>query len=54
MKDALLTVLLIPVALGAVYFWSTSLDKANKKLVTAIVTYDIVALPLAHFALKAF
>ena len=54
MKDALLAILVIPVGLGGAYLWATPSDRANKKLVTAIVTYDIVALALAHFALKAF
>jgi len=53
MKAALVMVLMISLALGGYYLWVTPSSKVNKKLLVAIVSYDIVALTLGHFVFKA-
>jgi hypothetical protein len=53
MNGFLFAALVIPVGLGGIYLWSTSSNRAKKKLVIAIAIYDAVALALAHFVFKA-
>jgi hypothetical protein len=49
----LLLFVVAPIGLGGIYLWRTPSSQVNRKLVTAIVAFDIAALALAHFVFKA-
>jgi hypothetical protein len=54
-KNTLLAILIIPVGIGGVFMWTTSAKtRRDKRIVAAIVIYDVLIFAVFHFWLKAF
>jgi hypothetical protein len=54
-KNTLLAILIIPVGIGGVFMWTTSAKTTrDKRIVAAIVVYDLLVLAVFHFWLKTF
>ena len=52
-KNTLIAILILPVGIGGAFMWSTSAKTTrDKRIVAAIVIYDLIVLAVFHFWLK--